>query len=141
MVSRDFLVKQAETCLQLARGTTDPYVSDQLRALAAGYQAEAEKAGANPRRMPTKTSRIASGIAGRFPYNRILVRNAFWLEFLEPRIGRFLTDKDMQVMRISNLLRRVSVNPDGLHRLFLRSFRRSSFFAFAGGGGSTPLVP
>lgn len=44
MVSREYLLKQAETCLRLARGTTDPYVSDQLRALAAEYQAKAEEA-------------------------------------------------------------------------------------------------
>ena len=44
MVSREYLLKQAETCLRLARGTTDPYVSDQLRALAAEYQAKAQAA-------------------------------------------------------------------------------------------------
>jgi hypothetical protein len=37
------LKKQAETCLRLARSTTDPYVSDQLRALAAAYQAKAQE--------------------------------------------------------------------------------------------------
>ena len=43
MVSREYLLKQAETCLRLARSTTDPYVSDQLRALAAEYQAKAHE--------------------------------------------------------------------------------------------------
>jgi hypothetical protein len=42
MVSREYLLKQAETCLRLAHSTTDPYVSDQLRALAAEYQAKAQ---------------------------------------------------------------------------------------------------
>jgi hypothetical protein len=44
MTSREYFLKQAETCQRLARGTTDPYVSDQLRALAAEYQAKAQEA-------------------------------------------------------------------------------------------------
>jgi hypothetical protein len=43
MVSREYLLKQAETCLRLAHSTTDPHVSDQLRALAAEYQAKAQE--------------------------------------------------------------------------------------------------
>lgn len=42
MADRDYFLKQAETCLRLARWTIDPYLSQQLRDLAAEFQAKAD---------------------------------------------------------------------------------------------------
>ena len=43
MVNREYLLKQAEKCLRLARGATADDVAQNLRDLAAEYQAKAQE--------------------------------------------------------------------------------------------------
>ena len=48
MASREYFLKQAETCLRLVAGPPTLTFSDQLRALAAEFQAKAEEAKSDP---------------------------------------------------------------------------------------------
>ena len=54
MVSREYLLKQAETCRRLANGLTEGDVSRKLRDLAAEYQAQAQEAETHPPNDPPK---------------------------------------------------------------------------------------
>ena len=44
MTEREYLLKQAETCLRLAASTTDEAVARKLREMAAEYQVKAQEA-------------------------------------------------------------------------------------------------
>jgi hypothetical protein len=48
MARREYFLKQAETCLRLARGTTDRDTAEDLMAMAAEYQANAREAENQP---------------------------------------------------------------------------------------------